>query len=238
MPKCRLCMNDRELRHSHIVPEFLYANLYNTKNHMMGVNGHGRRGWKALQNGAKEHLFCESCEQHFNEYFEKPFRKLWVDNCPLPDPWITNDVHWITVDYETFKLFHLSVLYRAGVSTLPTFAAVQLGPHKEKLRQLLLTRNPGEYFQYPVFGYAVVHHKTNRLIQMVSQAQMSRFGGRRCYGILYGGSEWWICVASDRNPEFEQAALQSDGRMPFAAVPWNEVAVIQEASKILNNAKL
>lgn len=229
-------MNDRVLRNSHIVPEFLYAELYNTKNHMMGIHGRGNRGWKALQNGAKEHLFCESCEQHFNEYFEKPFRKLWVENCPLPDPWTATDVHWITVDYATFKLFHLSILYRAGVSNLPNFTAVQLGPHEEKLRQLLLARNPGEYFQYPVFGYAIVHHNTNRLVQMVSKAQVSRFGGHRCYGILYGGVEWWVYVASDRNPEFEKGSLQSNGRMPIAAIPWNEVPVIQEASKLLNNA--
>lgn len=236
MPQCHLCKNDRELRDSHIVPEFLYSDLYNAKHQMMGINGQGRRGWKALQNGVKEHLFCEPCEQHFNEYFEKPFRELWVENFPLLDPWNTDDIHWITVNYESFKLFHLSVLYRAGVSTLPTFAAVRLGLHEEKLRQLLLIRNPGEYFQYPVFGYAVVHHKTNRLIQMVSQAQVSRFGGRRCYGIMYGGVEWWVCVASDRNSEFEQIALRRDGRMPFAAVPWNEVSVIQEASRALNNA--
>ncbi len=236
MPKCRLCMNDRVLRNSHIVPEFLYAELYNTKNHMMCINGRGNRGWKAQQNGAKEHLFCESCEQHFNEYFEKPFRKLWVEKCPLPDPWTAIGAHWITVDYATFKLFHLSVLYRAGVSKLQNFAAVQLGQHEEKIRQLLLARNPGEYFQYPVLGYAIVHHKTNRLVQMVSHAQMCRIGGRLCYGILYGGVEWWVCVASDRNHKLEQDALQSNGRMPFEGVPMNEVAVIQGLSKLLKNA--
>lgn len=233
MALCRLCHKDRVLRESHIVPKFLYANLHNSKRQIMGINGRGSLGWKPLQDGAKEHLLCECCEQHLNEHFEKPFRELWVKNCPLPDPWSAVDTHWISVNYESFKLFHLSVLFRAGVSTLPTFAAVQLGKHEEKLRRLLLQGNPGEYYQYPVFGYAVIHHKTKRLVQMVSQAQMIRLGMGRCYGIMYGGVEWWTYVASNRNPEFEQVALQRDGRMPFDAVPWNEVAVVQAASRAL-----
>ncbi len=78
MPICRLCNNERVLRNSHIVPESLYSNLYNEKGHMMGINGFGSKGWKPLQQGIREHLFCEACEQHFNEHFEKPFRKQWV----------------------------------------------------------------------------------------------------------------------------------------------------------------
>ncbi len=237
MPICQLCHNDRELRNSHIVPEFLYDELYNDKNHLMGINGQGSRGWKALQKGIRQPLFCESCEQYFNEYCEKPFREQWVVAKQLPNPWNVTDVHWVTVDYSSFKLFHLSVLFRAGVSTLPTYAEVFLGPHQEKLRQLLLNKDPGKYWQYPIFGYAVVHHKTNRLIPMVSQAQQSSYGGHRCYGIMYGGAEWWICVSSHRNYEFEKIALQPNGRMPFHAVPWNEVSVVQAASRALRTAR-
>lgn len=235
MAICELCHNERELRNSHIVPEFLYSELYNAKNHLMAISGHGRRGWKALQKGIREHLFCETCEQHFNEYCEKPFRAQWVVTPPLPNPWKTTEPYWVTVEYSSFKLFHLSVLFRASVSSLPTYAEVSLGPHQERLRQMLLSRDPGEYWQYPVFGYAVVHHKTNRIIPMVSQAQRSSFNGHRCYGIMYGGVQWWVCVSSHRNYEFEKISLQPDGRMPFHAIPWNEVSVIQQASHALRN---
>jgi hypothetical protein len=204
---------------------------------MMGINGQGNRGWKAVQKGIREHLFCESCEQHFNEYFEKPFRAQWVVAAPLPSPWNVDDIFWVTVDYSSFKLFHLSVLFRASVSSLPTYAEVSLGPHQERLRKLLLNRDPGAPSQYPVFGYAVVHHTTNRLIPMVSQAQRSNFGGQPCYGMIYGGVQWWVCVSSHRNREFESIALQADGRMPFHAVPWNEVSVIQAASKALRDTR-
>lgn len=236
MPQCRLCLQERELRESHIVPKFLYQNLLNDKRQIMGVTGHGNRGWKPLQDGEKEPLFCESCEQHFNEYFEKPFRALWLEAKPLPNPWLDDDARCITVNYDSFKLFHLSILYRASVTTLPTFAAVRLGPHAEKIRQLLKNRDPGKHFTYPVGGYAVVHHASRELIQMISRPQSFKIGGRQCYGIMYGGVEWWMCVSSDRNPEFEQFALKDDGQICFSVFPWQEVAAVQEASRALRNA--
>lgn len=242
MSICKLCGKDKKLRNSHIIPEFLYAKLYNTKNQLLGIHGLRKYGSQFLQKGIREYLFCEDCEQHFNEYCEKPFKKQWIDTSPLPDPWDSTGIHWIKIDYTSFKLFHLSVLFRAGVSSLPTFQAVSLGPHEEKLRNFILTCNPGECWQYPIFGYAVIHHKTNELIHMVSKAVLSQpnkkgsFGGRRYYGMMYGGVMWRFYVASHRNINFEKMALQSDGSMPFIAVPWNEISIIQEASHALKGA--
>lgn len=233
MAICELCHNDRELRNSHIVPELLYSNLYNEKNHLMAINGRGRKGWKPLQKGLREYLFCETCEQHFNKYYEKPFQDQWVNASLLPNPWETTEPYWVQVEYSSFKLFHLSVLFRAGVSSLPTYTEVSLGPHQERLRQMLLNRDPGEYWQYPVFGYTVIHHKSKRIIPIVSQAQRSSFKGHRCYGIMFGGVQWWVCVSSHRNYDFEAIGLQSDGRMPFHAISWNEVSVIQQAAHAL-----
>lgn len=238
MTPCRLCLKDRVLRNSHIVPEFLYGDLYNSKHQLIGIHGLGSKGWEVQQKGLREYLFCDGCEQHINERFEKPFRRIWAENCPLLDPWEAEDVHWIQVDYKEFKLFHLSVLFRAGVSTLPTFAEVTLGPHEGRLRRMLLEQDAGRVEQYPIFGYAVIHHKTKRIVQMVSKAQANKFGGRRCYGFMYGGVQWWIGVSSDTNHELQKVALRCDGQMPLAAIPWNEVSVIQEASNALRKADI
>ena len=143
MPQCRLCHRNRELRNSHIVPEFMYGSFYNDKGHMMGINGRGRKGWRPLQSGLKQHLFCEECEQHFNEYCEKPFKRSWVDTNPLPPCWPDQEPVCIQVDYASFKLFHLSVLFRASVTTLPTFSAVALGRHQESIRQMLIKHAAG-----------------------------------------------------------------------------------------------
>ena len=237
MPLCRLCHRDRTLRNSHIVPEFLYDDLYNDNHQIMGINGLGNRGWKPLQKGIREYLLCDECERHFNDKIEKPFRAQWVEAAPLPKIFGLNDVHWCQFDYATFKLFHLSVLFRAGVSSLPTFAAVTLGPHEEKLRKMLCTVSPGESWSYPIFGYAIVHHDSRHIVPMVTQAERSSYNGHRCYGMAYGGVHWWVSVSSHRNTEFEGVALRPDGRMPFHGVPWNEVSVVTSAAEALRRAR-
>jgi len=236
MARCRLCLKDEILRNSHIVPEFLYGQLYNDKGHMMGIHGRGKRGWKALQKGLRERLFCDACEQHLNEHFEKPFHASWVASPPLPDPWPGADLVSIQMDYAPFKLFHMSVLFRAGVSALPTFAAVSLGPHEEKLRRMILACEPGDWWQYPVVGCAVVHHRTRRVVQLVTMPTATKVGGRRCYSMMYGGAHWSVGVYSGRNAGFECAALRPDGTMALTPVPLNQFGVIRDASAALRSA--
>ena len=237
MPLCRLCHHDCQLRDSHIVPKFLHEGLYNTKGHAMAITGLDTRGWKPVQDGAKEYLFCEKCEQHFNKYYEEPFLDQWVKATPLPDPWGVEDLRLARFDYSSFKLFHLSVFFRASVSSLLAFATVALGPHEERLRQLILSRNPGEAWEYPILGRAIVHHETKHLIHMVSGAVQSSSEGHRCYGMLYGGVEWCIRVSSHRDKDFESDCLQPNGEMPFRAVPWNEIQVIQWAAEALRHPR-
>ena len=236
MPKCRLCRkHHRSLRNSHIVPEFLYKDLYNDKGHMMAIRPPQRRHrpWRALQKGVREPLFCESCEQHFNEHFEKPFLHQWTKT-ELPDPWDVDRDCLIQVDhYSSFKLFHLSVLFRAGISSLPHYQQVALGPHESVLRQLLVDRNPGGEFQYPVCGQAVIHHRTRRLVRAITQPQLRKIDSHRYYAIAYGGVEWWVQVSSHRHRQFENLFLRPDGTISLSPVPWNEIPAFQLASMTL-----
>lgn len=238
MALCKLCRRNAQLRNSHIVPEFLYEDLYNDKNQLMGINGLGSRGWKPLQKGIREHLFCETCEQHLNEYCEKPFREQWVVAAPLPRFWPDHSETWATFDYNSFKLFHLSVFFRAGVSQLPTYANVSLGGHEETMRNMILAKDAGAQRTYPVFGHAVIHHLSRTLVPMVTRVVQARFNGHRCYGMIYGGVNWWISVSRHRNHEFEQVGLQPDGRMPFCAVPWNEIPIVQIGAQLLRRARI
>ena len=233
--RCRLCGTDSSpLRNSHIVPESLYRPLYNDKGHMLAIRRpderHRARG--LLQKGIRERLFCEACEQHFNEHFEKPFLKQWFPN-PLPDLWDGDDIQQLTVDYASFKLFHLSVLFRAAVSSLATYANVDIGPHESVLRGHLLERNPGGQLEYPITGRAVIHHRTNRIVPIITQPSVCMMECHRYFTMVYGGVEWWIKLSSHRHRRFEELFLHADGRMPFGAVPWTEVPAILHASAAL-----
>ena len=55
-----------------------------------------------------------------------------------------------TFDYPLLKLFSLSILWRAHVSSQDIFKKVELGPHEPKIRQLLLTENASDPDTYSV----------------------------------------------------------------------------------------
>src|SRR5688572_9488357 len=76
--KCKLCQRDADLRQSHIIPEFCYAQTYDQV-------GSGRARMlssdtsrtKLLQKGLRDRLLCDVCEGHLNDEYEKPFHRVW-----------------------------------------------------------------------------------------------------------------------------------------------------------------
>ena len=178
-------------------------------------------------------MFCEPCEQHFNEHFEKPFLAQW-SAVSLPDPWETDKVTSIRLnDCSSFKLFHLSILFRASVSSLPTYGQVALGSHEAKLRRLLLDQDPGGELEYPICGQAVVHHQTRRIVQAITQPELLTINSHRYYAMAYGGVEWWIKVSSHRHKAFERLFLRPDGTLFLSPIPWNELPAFRLASMAL-----
>ena len=100
---------------------------------------------------------------------------------------------------------------------------------------MILHLDPGEPWEYPIFGLVVVHHKTQKIIATVSQPVESSSDGYQYYGTIYAGVYWWVGVALPRNREFEKTSLQQDGHMPFHSVPYNKLGVIKYAAKLLQN---
>ena len=60
---CALCLQDKELRNSHIYPEWIYSPLYDNKHRLeiLSVVPEGRNELK--QKGMRQPLLCDDCEQ-------------------------------------------------------------------------------------------------------------------------------------------------------------------------------
>lgn len=237
MAKCRLCQKDRVLCNSHIVPEFLYGDLYNDQRQLMGITGKGHKGWKPLQKGIREYLLCVDCEQYLNDNYEKPFLKQWTVDSPLPDSMAQDATYSAVYDYPTFKLFHLSILFRSSVSSLPTFRKVNLGAHEERIRQMLISKDSGKDWEYPILGSVVLHGgKVER--RLITTPIAGRYEEHIVYEQMYGGVVWHVLVSSHRNDSFCRAGLQPTGHITLIAVPWNEVWGVQDASIAIKRASL
>jgi hypothetical protein len=203
----------------------------------MAITGRGSQGWKPLNKGIWEFLLCGDCEQHLNREFEQPFQNQWARDDALPKRMTKDDVHMATFDYSSFKLFHLSILFRASVSSNPMFRAVRLGVHEDRVRKMLLAQDAGYEWEYSILAFAVINSHNQVERRVITRPIAARYDGHRVYGQIYGGAMWWISASSHPNLTFCQGGLRQSGEMTFLAEPWDAIGVMQDASLALNASR-
>lgn len=231
--KCRLCEQNKDLRNSHILPEFLYKPLYDSKNKMAGITGKGWRKWKFLKKGLSEKLLCGECEQFLNTNYEQPFNKFWFGRKVLPYHFDSNYITIQGIDYPSFKLFHMSILFRASVSKLPTFSLVKLGPHEEELRKMLKNKTPGPSHKYPIFACAVVDRSKTVIHGLITNPKEYRLEEHRSYGMVFGGCMWRYIVSSHRCDTILPCSLTDSGILTIIPWPLSKLDDIQDAAQAL-----
>lgn len=232
--ECQLCKKHRVLLRSHILSKGLIRHILDENRQMVGINGKGRYGRDLIQDGEKQHLFCEECEQFVNKKYEHPFFLLWnSDASPIPNPWIPKSEITIKVDYGPFKLFHLLNLYRSSVSTLPSFRQVSLGRHEEQMRLMILEGDPGPDTKYAVTCFPTFNTPNGDLAKLITMPAKHRDGGQTMYSTVYGGAGWGILVSDNGFPAMRKYALKSDGTMRLFGYPWQMLTVMDEANALL-----
>ena len=122
---CALCLRDLQLQRSHVIPEFFYKQVYDSDpKRFYTVSSDAETRTRTRQSGEWEWMLCRECENRLSRW-ETYVARLFGQQAPLLEP-RGNKLVARGVDYATFKLFQLSVLWRAAVSTPPFFADVKL----------------------------------------------------------------------------------------------------------------
>ena len=215
MPRgpCRLCRQEADLCQSHIFPEFFFEPTYDESGRHVSVSSHPWHRTRFMQQGPRERLLCKACESRFaryESYAASLFRRMDDSfNESMPGIEITD------IDLTTFRLFGLSLLWRAHESSLHIFGTVNLGPYAEPLRQMLLAEDPGQAHEY---GFALA-----RLTGLDTHGTMfvgpapKRYGTARAYQFLALGYVWVFVVA--REAASMQASFPFVGSEPRLYVP-------------------
>ncbi|MDP2884832.1 MAG: hypothetical protein Q8P51_07420 [Ignavibacteria bacterium] len=163
---CGLCRQEKPLqRESHIIPDFMYADIYDEhhKLHRFApaeyIEGN-RRVARPSSGEYESDILCQTCDNAvIGKYETYGSRALYADESESPnDPTFEHGttetgipVTRVTnLDYQAFKLFLLSILWKASISGRPFFADVRLGPYEEQIRRMILDGNPGRAQDFPV----------------------------------------------------------------------------------------
>lgn len=224
MDTCKLCLTAAKLCQSHVIPEFWYTAIYDEKHRAVVVNPQDISDQGYAQKGVRSKLLCQSCESLINERYEKPFKRYWHDEDALAPCRAGKDAGWlINIDYSSFKLFHLSVLFRASVSDHANYREVDLGPHEDQIRQMLLRQDPGEEWRYPIMCSVVAGANGDVWDKLVGVARRIKLEGHWGYYFTFAGAQWTYLVSSHPLRSFESLYLNPKGHMPFAKMPWKEL---------------
>jgi hypothetical protein len=211
--KCALCLQEKDLRESHISSKFLWKHSGITgekKSFAVNSPTHPELNEPHRQDGIKEYLLCHDCEQQIGRYETYAARALFHDDGPVKNRPSQHYV-WQGLDYTRLKLFQMSILWRMGVSSHPFYAHVNLDKHAEILRTMLLSEDPGEPWQYGSMT-ALLEYAGEPILGVFSQPLRTKKFGRHVYSYTIAGMHWYQYVTSHQpEQEIQQILLQPSG---------------------------
>jgi hypothetical protein len=223
---CRLCLRKTSLCASHIIPEFLWKHTYDDK-HRVEEMGPEKRKAPWLQKGLRERLLCSPCEQYLNR-FETYFNNVWFAR-GLPAPKISGPAICIRgFDYVAFRLFHLSVLWRASIASLPQFASISLSD-EDSIRKMILRGQPGVPGQYGILANALVDPTTDQVLHgiVTSPSRTIAVDGKHVgYDFIFGGCLWRYLSDVGCATKSQSIIFQSDGALTVIRFPVTECEAI------------
>ena len=235
---CALCQEARPLSRSHIIPRF-----FTEGGHQMFPTGKdgslqpfvdathtdptiklGRmqKGFWDSKLGVVQHLLCNECEQRFSKLESYVRRYFYGTTTPIRLQLSLKLDPFFRVDYSQFKLFQLSLLWRASTARGSFFEKVELGEkHTERIRRMLLENDPGHEDEYAcTLCRFTSTPEIDKLLErwnaaletMMFAPIVHRFEGCRFYTFIFGGLVWGFCVTSARVPSIlEHSYLKKDG---------------------------
>ncbi len=235
-----------------MVPEFMWKPLRNERGKMLGIRAGGEEMWgQLLQKGLRERLLCEECDNRLlNQRYEQPSESSWSTLSGLretpsitiegirvskPDPSDRSDLVRVRgLDYPRFKLFLLSLLWRASASSLPEYHQVQLGPHEETLRRMLLCADPGNRASYPIILYVL----RDQFLSMPYPVRQ-RFGSTQGYRFFLPPRVLlWYLVASHFDRNYLRATLSESGEWIGFLLDSRELGEYRWAEEVVRIARV
>ena len=224
MLQCRLCLQNKELiKNSHIIPDFLYKDLYDEKHTMIRTEGLDVKSARKIQTGEKEGgILCRECDNEILGSLERyAHRVLYTDKEGIIAPVVLHPDGKLTsnqcdnIDYTKFKLFLLSLLWRASISRNPFFSHVDLGPLGEPIRQMLLNSDARGQMDFPCMVSSWRHDQRRMASAAISSPRRIRGenGGTR-YILQIGQFLLVFFVSKNDRPDWLQdAAISPKNRM-------------------------
>ncbi|HYM93847.1 MAG TPA: hypothetical protein VET23_06895 [Chitinophagaceae bacterium] len=160
-------------------------------------------------------LLCDDCDNKLlGDYYENYASRaiyggeLLAEECPTFKSFRNQHgmefIKCNKLNYHKFKLFLLSILWRASISTRPFFSEINLNEHEERIRQMLLSKNAGDVSEYPIVVMTYAHDSTLPK-ELIAQPRFVDLGDNiHLYSFMINGYFYFFYVSHNNSniPEF------------------------------------
>lgn len=147
-------------------------------------------------------ILCRECEDRFQEFDDYAARLLIRDRDKAFKRVGGGDIEIFVaenVDYPKLKLFMVSVLWRASVSTQLFYKRVDLGPRLSRAREMIETHDPGEQAEFATVLSRWLPTPGNTLpAKFTATPESKRYGGVRALKFYLGSFVADVCTDSRR----------------------------------------
>ena len=226
---CRLCKENKPLKKSHIFPEWLYKPLYNDRHQFYVLSTDENKRRSTRPKGIYEKLLCHDCEQRFSKW-EGYAREIFYDH-DLPLKVEDTGKRFILsgLQYTPFKLFQISLIWRASITSRPEIHRINLGPHAERIRKMLLEDCPGDSYEYgSILMLPSLDQEMMQQFLYSPERLPTKLDGHTAYRAAFGGLFWLFIVSSHSGHLPQDMFLSKEGRLPVHKVGMPIVKFMQK----------
>ena len=91
------------------------------------------------------------------------------------------------------------------------FSFIKLGPHEEKIRDLILNETPGDENRYGFFAFVLVDDNNNLKDGPIMQPISKKIEAHRVFIFMFGGCQWFYFTSSHTPTRFMPLFFKKDG---------------------------
>lgn len=224
---CKLCNKEKELRNSHILPEFMYQNLYDPNPRRfytlkVDLDDTQKSSKKFNQKGIRERLFCQDCESKLSKYENYAAETIYGKNKKNKSYIVKasetpNQQYFLYeyagFSYKEFKIFLLSILYRVVISS--SFYSPKVTDEIiEKLRIAIDSENPLDFDDFGCLLQIIKYKKSQIAGGFILDPFLTQNENSEILNILVDGFMYSFYFNSkDVSEDIKKNFLKKDGTM-------------------------
>lgn len=196
-----MCLQNKKGVDAHVIPASFYRYM-KSDNCPLEIRSSEKGEYKKRSyNGIYDNtILCKDCEKLFQEY-DNYAQRLLLPN-PKEAEYIVNPdgkkvgYKLNNVDYNYLKLFFVSILWRASVSTRKEFSKINTGPFEQELKKMIDDDNPGDQNTFSVMMMRFNDDLGKNFLLNPHETRINGFN----YYIFYLSAGYKAYIKVDRRP--------------------------------------